>query len=171
MSPALRANSLPAEPLRKPKNTRVGSLSLLQQIFTTQESNRGLLHCRWTLYQLSYQGMLRKKPSKDGGLLFQMTTDKFCVGGSEGRLQKAYRAGQNTRTVITHSSIHPYTHPSPNHSPSLTPIHPPIGDPPTHSFIHPLIHPPTHITGDYYGSSPYHMHWEHRDESCPPPCF
>lgn len=70
-----------------------------------------------------------------------------------------------------YASIHPYTHPSPNHSPSLTPIHPPIGDPPTHSFIHPLIHPPTHITGDYYGSSPYHMHWEHRDESCPPPCF
>ena len=32
------------------------SLSLLQQIFLTQESNQGLLHCRWTLYQLSYQG-------------------------------------------------------------------------------------------------------------------
>ena len=30
----------------KPKNTGVGSLSLLQQIFLTQESNRGLLHCR-----------------------------------------------------------------------------------------------------------------------------
>ena len=34
----------------------VGSLSLLQWIFLTQESNRGLLHCRWILYQLSYQG-------------------------------------------------------------------------------------------------------------------
>ena len=31
------------------------SLSLLQQIFPTQESNRGLLHCRRVLYQLSYQ--------------------------------------------------------------------------------------------------------------------
>ena len=31
-------------------------LSLLQQIFPTQESNRGLLHFRWLLYQLSYQG-------------------------------------------------------------------------------------------------------------------
>ena len=31
----------------KPKNTGVGSLSLLQRIFTTQESNQGLLHCRW----------------------------------------------------------------------------------------------------------------------------
>ena len=38
------------------QNTGVGSLSLLQQIFLTQESNPGLLHCRWILYQLSYQG-------------------------------------------------------------------------------------------------------------------
>ena len=29
------------------KNTGVGSLSLLQQIFLTRESNRGLLHWRW----------------------------------------------------------------------------------------------------------------------------
>ena len=40
---------------RKPKNTEVGSLSLLQGIFPTQGSNRGLLHCRQILYQLSYQ--------------------------------------------------------------------------------------------------------------------
>ena len=39
----------------KPKKTAVGSLALLQQIFLTQESNWGLLHCRWVLYQLSYQ--------------------------------------------------------------------------------------------------------------------
>ena len=45
-SPALQANSLPAEQQGKPKNTGVGSLSLLQQIFPTQESNRGLLLCR-----------------------------------------------------------------------------------------------------------------------------
>ena len=38
------------------QNTGVGSLSLLQQIFPTQESNRGLLHCRQILYQLSYEG-------------------------------------------------------------------------------------------------------------------
>ena len=54
-SPTLQADSLPAEPQGKPKNTGVGSLSLLQQIFLTQESNRGLLHCRQILYQLSYQ--------------------------------------------------------------------------------------------------------------------
>ena len=40
----------------KSKNTRVGSLSLLQGIFLTQEVNQGLLHCRQILYQLSYQG-------------------------------------------------------------------------------------------------------------------
>ena len=38
------------------QNTRVGSLSLLQWIFPTQESNQGLLHCRQILYQLSSQG-------------------------------------------------------------------------------------------------------------------
>ena len=40
-SPTLQAESLPAEPQGKPKNTGVGSLSLLQGIFPTQESNRG----------------------------------------------------------------------------------------------------------------------------------
>ena len=38
-----------AEPQGKPKNTGVGSLSLLQWIFLTQESNWGLLHCRLIL--------------------------------------------------------------------------------------------------------------------------
>ena len=38
--------SLPSEPPGKPKNTRVGGLSLLQGNFPTQELNRGLLHCR-----------------------------------------------------------------------------------------------------------------------------
>ena len=48
-SPTLQVDSLPAEPQGKPKNTGVGSLSLLQQILPNQESNRGLLHCRQTL--------------------------------------------------------------------------------------------------------------------------
>ena len=54
-SPSLQADYLPAEPQQKPKNTRVGSLSLLQRIFLTQELNRGLLLCRRILYQLSCQ--------------------------------------------------------------------------------------------------------------------
>ena len=55
-SPTLQADSSPSETPGKPMNTVVGRLSLLQGIFLTQESNRGLLHCRWILYQLSYQG-------------------------------------------------------------------------------------------------------------------
>ena len=54
-SPALQEDSLPAEPQRKPKNTGVGNLSLLQGIFLTQKLNQGLLHCRWILYQPSYE--------------------------------------------------------------------------------------------------------------------
>ena len=38
------------------KNTGVGSHSLLQGIFPTQESNPGLTHCRQILYCLSHQG-------------------------------------------------------------------------------------------------------------------
>ena len=45
-SPSLQADSLPAEPQGKPRDTRVGSLSLLQQIFQSQELNWGFLHCR-----------------------------------------------------------------------------------------------------------------------------
>ena len=46
-----------AEPQGKSKNTGVGCLSLLQQIFLTQELTWGLLHCRRILYQLSYEGI------------------------------------------------------------------------------------------------------------------
>ena len=52
----LQANSLSSEPPRKPKKTGMCSLSLLQEIFPTQESTQGILHCRWIIYQLSNQG-------------------------------------------------------------------------------------------------------------------
>ena len=58
-SPTLQADSLPAEPRGKHKNTGVGSLSLLQRIFPTQESNLDLPHCRQILYQLSHKGSTR----------------------------------------------------------------------------------------------------------------
>ena len=54
-SPTLQADSLPVEPQGKPKNTGVGSLSILQGVFLTQELNRDLPHCKRILYQLSYQ--------------------------------------------------------------------------------------------------------------------
>ena len=49
---ALQVDSLLSEPPRKPKKPGAGSLSLLQGNLPTQESNRGLLHCRQILYQL-----------------------------------------------------------------------------------------------------------------------
>ena len=55
-SPALWVDSSPAEPQEKPKNTGMGSLSLLQGIFLTQEVNPGLVYCTCLLYQLNYQG-------------------------------------------------------------------------------------------------------------------
>ena len=59
-SSALQADSLPAEPQGKTKNTGVGSLSLLQRIFPNQKLNQCLLHFRQILYQLNYQGSPRK---------------------------------------------------------------------------------------------------------------
>ena len=43
VSPALQVDYLRAEPPGKPKNTGVGSLTLLQWIFLTQEPNLRLL--------------------------------------------------------------------------------------------------------------------------------
>ena len=55
-SPALQEDSLPAEPPGKPKNTGMGSLSLLECIFPTHRLNWSLLHCRKIFYKMSYQG-------------------------------------------------------------------------------------------------------------------
>ena len=44
------------------QNTGVGSLSLLQGIFPTQESNPGLPHCRQILYQLNHKGYTLREP-------------------------------------------------------------------------------------------------------------
>ena len=59
---ASQVESLPAELQGKPKNTGVGSLSLLQRSFLTQELNQSLLHCRQVLYQLSYERSPRERP-------------------------------------------------------------------------------------------------------------
>ena len=48
---------------REAQNTGVGSLSLLQWIFLTQELYSGLLHWRWIFHQLSYQGKKLKAKS------------------------------------------------------------------------------------------------------------
>ena len=50
-APPLQADSLPFEPPGKPMNTAGRRLFLLQGTFPTQESNWGLMHCPWILYQ------------------------------------------------------------------------------------------------------------------------
>ena len=62
-SPALQADSLPSEPLGKPENTGVGSLTLLQGIFPTQELHWGLLDCRWILYHQGRSSLSLQSPS------------------------------------------------------------------------------------------------------------
>ena len=85
-SPTLQEDSLPAEPQGKPKNTRVDSLSRLQRIFLTQESNRGLLHCRRILYQLSHKGSPRilewvAYPFSSGSSQPRNRTGVSCIAG------------------------------------------------------------------------------------------
>ena len=54
MSPALQVDSLPAEPQGKPRNTGVGSLSLLQQISLTQELNWGVARRKPSFFNYTY---------------------------------------------------------------------------------------------------------------------
>ena len=55
-SPALRADTLPAEPQGKPKNTGVGIEYYPFSSRSSRPRNQtGLMHCRWILYPLSCQ--------------------------------------------------------------------------------------------------------------------
>ena len=91
-SPSLKVDSLPSEPPEKPKNPRVGSLSLLQRIYPTQGSKQGLLHCRRILYQLSYQGsphyFITLRNSENLTLLFLFLRKGRC--GTEAELFQGY---------------------------------------------------------------------------------
>ena len=79
MSDSLRPHGL-YSPWNSPgQNTRVGSLSLLQRIFLTQESNQGLLHGRQILYQLSYQGSLVRLYSISLSILFNSRRPSLFV--------------------------------------------------------------------------------------------
>ena len=79
-SPTLQMDSLLSEPPRKPKNTGVVSLSLLQGIFLTQEWNKGRLHCRQILCQLIYQGSTNKYTSLQKELISFLNQLNFWLG-------------------------------------------------------------------------------------------
>ena len=55
ISDSLRPHGLYSPGNSLGQNTGVGTLSLLQGIFPTQESNPGLPQCSWILYQLSHR--------------------------------------------------------------------------------------------------------------------
>ena len=97
----------------------MGSLSLLQRIFLTQESNRGLLHYRRILYQLSYQGSPKSRegvtyyinemifdPPKDGtwaSLVAQMVSNLPAV--RETRARPLGQKGPLGKGMATYFSI------------------------------------------------------------------
>ena len=56
LSCSVVSNSLRPRGVSPDKNTGVVCHALLHGIFPTQELNLSFLHCRWILYQLSYQG-------------------------------------------------------------------------------------------------------------------
>ena len=64
----------------KSKNTGVGSLSLLQRIFPTQESNWGLLHFRWILYHCTTWEALSPVGSLVKNLLSMQETWVWSLG-------------------------------------------------------------------------------------------
>ena len=67
----------------KPQNTGVGILSILQRIFLTQESNRGLLPCKRIFYQLIYQGSSWVECLKLGVSVLSQNTQFRLVAGIE----------------------------------------------------------------------------------------
>ena len=90
VSSSLRPHEL-YSPWNSPgQNTRVGSLSLLQGIFLTQESNQGLLHCRQILYQLSYQGSPVPFIAPDGIIWLAFAAQNAFQAGTEKRVGTGY---------------------------------------------------------------------------------
>ena len=91
----LQVDTLLSEPPEKLKNIGVGSLSLLQGIFLTQELNWGLLHFRWIHYQLNYRG------SPTTTVQFTSVTQS-CLTPCPGACQ-ASRSITNSRSLLKHT--------------------------------------------------------------------
>ena len=68
------------------QNTRMGSLSLLWEIFPTHGSNPGFPHCRWILYHLNHKGSPRILewviyPFSSGSSQAKNQTRVSCIAG------------------------------------------------------------------------------------------
>ena len=77
------------------KNSGVDCHFLLQGIFPTQESNPGLLHCRQTLYQLSYEGSIITTTCRKNIYLYPYNSEPF---------------GENNRGLYVCVCVHVCTH-------------------------------------------------------------
>ena len=89
------------------KNTGVGSYSLFQEIFPTQESNLDLLHCRQILYHLSHQGSpFPAKFRVSSCRTFLVAQMVKCLPTMwETRVQSLGREALWEKEMATHSSI------------------------------------------------------------------
>ena len=101
-SRSLQVDSLPAEPHEKPKNTGVGSLSPLQGIFPTQESNHGLLHCRQILYPTELSGKPWYQGSFQGWNIMKPGIYNF-YNFILGKKDRTKRQNNNDKIVIVES--------------------------------------------------------------------
>ena len=71
----------------------MGSLSLLQWIFSTQESNPGLLHCRQILNQLCHQGSPESTVN-----YFRKTKQEVKDNQTQGNVGKAKQEAKDNQT-------------------------------------------------------------------------
>ena len=113
-SHSVMSNSLQPHGLYSPwnspgQNAGVGSHSLLQGIFPTQESNWGLLHCRRILYQLSCQPgefhrLCSPWDSKESDMTewfhFQYRNDRWLTQSSRVVQCKYWSYSQATRFLV-----------------------------------------------------------------------
>ena len=100
---------------REAQESGLGSLSLLQQIFRTQKSNQGLLHCRWILYQLSYQGSPSRSVVSDSlqphGLYSPWSSPDWNTGvGSLSLLQGILTQGSNPGLLHCRQILYQLSH-------------------------------------------------------------
>ena len=95
------------------QNTRVGSLSLLQRIYSTQWSNPGLPHSRQILYQLNHKGNPRilewlAYPFSSRSSRCRNWTGVSCIAGGF-FTNWTFRKIQD-RAVYMHTHGHSYAH-------------------------------------------------------------
>ena len=118
MSDSLRPHGL-YNPWSSPgQNTAVGSLSLLQEIFPTQGSNPGLLHCRWILHCWAtgkpkntgvgsltlLQWIFLTQESNQDLLHGRWILYQLSYEGSRKLLTNILHASENTHAMLSHFS-------------------------------------------------------------------